>query len=349
MKAILFSLLLMAPVGSLLAQGTIVFCNNVSNGSSPLQAPIYGPDPSDPFNPKQGNTANGIPAGTQTYGGALLSGAGYTVALYTMVGDNIVEIDRSAFGTGSSAGYWNLKIVTDPFHAPGSTMTAIVRTWDNKGGTVTSWEQAMATGGTPVGQSVPFTIKDLGGGTEYGTNIPPPTIGGMSSFNITQRGGAFITEQPGEITVPAGSAAQMRVQVASDGGAPSFLWQRNGSAIAGATSSTLAFTPVQYSDAGSYSAIITTTSLSLTSQVAQLRVQPTIASIDRFYIPEWGSSAIRLSYDSTPLRPVRVEVRSSLLDAWTTMGRYVNSDVRGYFFDIEPTTETRFYRLSVEP
>ena len=141
----------------------------------------------------------------------------------------------------------------------------------------------------------------------------------------------------------------MRVEVASDGSAPSFQWQRNGTSIPGATSSTLVFTPVQYSDAGSYAAVITTSSLSLTSQVAQLRVQPTIMSIDRFYIPEWGSSAIRLSYDCTPMQAVRVEVRSSLSDAWTMMGRYVNSDVRGYFYDIEPTSDTRFYRLSVEP
>ncbi len=74
-----------------------------------------------------------------------------------------------------------------------------------------------------------------------------------------------------------------------------------------------------------------------------------ITDIDHFFIPEWGADAVRLTYDSTPLRPVRVEVRSTLLDAWINMGQYVNPNVRSFFFDIGPTNDTRFYRLSISP
>jgi len=87
----------------------------------------------------------------------------------------------------------------------------------------------------------------------------------------------------------------------------------------------------------------------LTSSVARLRVQPTITGIAHMYIPEWGADAIRLTYDSTPLQPVRIEVRSSLSGAWINMGQHLNSDVRSFFFDIGPTNDTRFYRLSVDP
>ncbi len=59
--------------------------------------------------------------------------------------------------------------------------------------------------------------------------------------------------------------------------------------------------------------------------------------------------AIRLSYDSTPLRPVRVEVRSTLRDTWINMGQFVNPNVRSFFFDIGPTNDMRFYRLSIDP
>src|SRR5258707_1318469 len=72
-------------------------------------------------------------------------------------------------------------------------------------------------------------------------------------------------------------------------------------------------------------------------------------SRDHTFIPEWGADAFRLAYDSTALRPVRVEVRSTVLDAWINMGQFVNPNVGSYFFDIGPTNDTRFYGLSIAP
>jgi len=349
MKTILYLLFVMAPVGSLLAQGVISFGNSVGTTSTGIRSPVYGPDPNDPFNPKYGNTATGLPSGSQSYGGTMLAGTGFTAALFTLVGDNVVEIGRSAFGTGTQAGYWQAGNIQDPFHPAGSTITAFVRVWDNKNGTITSWDQAVSVSGTPLGQSVPFTVTDLGGMDEYGNVTTPPNTTEFRSFNIYQRGGAFIVTQPPDLTVAPGGATQFHVGVASEAGAPSFRWQRNGVDIPGATGAALTLNNVQFSDAGGYAAIATFSSLTLTSRVARLNVQPSISGITQMYLPEWGANAIRLSYDSTPMKPVRIEVRSSLQGSWINMGQYANPDVRSYFFDIAPTDAMRFYRLSVDP
>jgi hypothetical protein len=223
-------------------------------------------------------------------------------------------------------------------------VTAVVRAWDNKGGTITNWDQALAEPAVPIGQSDPFTVERLGGGV-----YSPPSTVGLRSFNLYHRGGAFISAQPEDLIVPAGASAQMHVEVFSDLGAPSYQWQRDGADVTGATGATLSLTNVQHADAGGYSAVVTVSSLTLTSRVARLSVQPMIVGISHLFIPEWGADAFRLTYDSTPQRPVRIEVRSTLQDAWINMGQFVNPTVRSFFFDIGPTNDMRFYRLSIDP
>ena len=346
MKSSLCFLLVMAPATSIFAQGQIVFGNSLpaTQWGLGVRAPVYEPDPNDPFTAKQGNSSTGFPPGTTTYAGMLLAGTGYTAALFTLADTTYVEIARTPFRTGTASGFWFTTVVTDPNHPAGSTVTAVVRAWDNKGGSVTNWDQALADSTTPVGQSMPFTISQLGGAPNT-----PPGIYGLRSFNLYRPGGAFIITQPQDVIVPAGASAQMDVEVVSDVGQPSFQWQRNGVDIPGATDATLSFTNIQYADTGDYSVIVTAPSVTLNSRVARLIVQPKIADIEHFYIPEWGADAVRLSYDSTPSRPVRVEVRSSILDAWINMGQYVNPNVRSFFFDIGPTNDMRFYRLSIDP
>jgi len=348
MKAILYLLLLTAPVSSLLAQGQVRFGNNFVGV---MRSHVYGPDPNNPFQPSHGNTATGIPAGTQTYGGALLAGTGYTLAFFTEFDGDFVEITRSAFRTGAAAGLGLSYAAIDPNHLPGTTgVTAIARAWDNKGGTITTWDQALADPTTAAGESEPFLLGTLGGVLPSSGNVyATPDSTGLRSFNIYYRGGAFIVGQPEDVIAPAGATAQMQVQVASEVGDPSFQWQREGADISGATNATLTFTNIQYTDAGGYSAIVTVPSLTLTSRVARLTVQPMIVGIEHFYIEDWGADAIRLSYDSTANHPVRVEVRSTLRDTWINMGQFVNPNVRAYFFDIGPTNDMRIYRLSIDP
>src|SRR5947207_2315510 len=78
---------------SVFGQGQIQFKNLVTSGSGaqgPVIAPVYGVDPNNPTAEKHGNAATyppntsvtPIPTGTQTYGGSLLLGTGFTASLW---------------------------------------------------------------------------------------------------------------------------------------------------------------------------------------------------------------------------------------------------------------------------
>jgi len=342
--------LLAATVSSLFAQGSMSFGNALGSSTTGLRAPVYGPDPNNPAESRQGNAGDGLPAGTQTYGGALLAGTGYTAALYTLAGSNYFKILETVFRTGTASGYVVPEPnARDPNHPPGATVTAVVRVWENQGGTISDWNQALASPSTLLGESAPFTVVRLGGLDSDGNIWFSPQTLNLRSFNIYARAGAFILAQPQDLIVAPGAMAQFHVDVASSVGPPSFQWQRDGADIPGANRSTLGLTNVQYTDAGGYSLLVSVPSATLTSRVARLCVPPRIADISYNFVPEWGAVAFRISYDSMPQRPVRVEVRSTLRDTWINMGQFISPAVRGYFFDIGPTNDQRFYQLSVDP
>ena len=88
-----------------------------------------------------------------------------------------------------------------------------------------------------------------------------------------------ITTQPASLTVNAGSSATF--SVLASGTAPlTYQWKKNGAVLAGATSSTLAFTSAQATDAGSYTVVVTNVAGFATSSAATLTVNvaPTITS-----------------------------------------------------------------------
>lgn len=82
---------------------------------------------------------------------------------------------------------------------------------------------------------------------------------------------AMITEHPKSITVTAGATAQFSV-TASGTPAPTYQWQFNGTAIAGATGSTLTLGNVTGANAGSYTVVVGNTNGSVTSNAATLSV-----------------------------------------------------------------------------
>ena len=80
-----------------------------------------------------------------------------------------------------------------------------------------------------------------------------------------------LTAQPISCTATAGGAVQFTVTAAS--ALPlTYQWQRNGAAIAGATSATLALNSVTASDAGDYTVVVSKSTGSTTSQPARLVV-----------------------------------------------------------------------------
>ena len=137
-------------VSNVLAQGLFQWGNNIQGA---VRAPIYGVDPANPTEIRMGNTAAGLPAGTQTYAGPLLEGTGFTAAIYTsdypieMLANN-THIQVTTFGSGPNAGLITSHVTSDPNRPPGTAGVCYqFRAWDNQGGTVTSWAQVMAAGG----------------------------------------------------------------------------------------------------------------------------------------------------------------------------------------------------------
>jgi hypothetical protein len=188
--AVMAALLLgSAAASSLFAQGTVVWGNVIG---TTFAAPIYGVDAANPMQPRTGNTPTGRPAGTQTYAGALLSGTGFTIAIYT--GGNAAEamaslnaLDSSAFRTGTGAGFMFQRTATDPLRDAGTTGVNVqIRAWDNQMGQVNSWAEVLARGGTVAGASADvFTVGPLGGVSADGTVFIAPQATGLRSFQLT--------------------------------------------------------------------------------------------------------------------------------------------------------------------
>lgn len=195
MKKVLVLALALVCAHGAFAQGTVNFNNRVTTGTGaqgPIIAQIYGVDPANPELRKTGNTSAGNPAGSQTYGGALLAGTGYTVQLWGTGGvttdASVLQLANNGtttFRTGSGAGFITaLANAAEIPNAPagaGSRATLQLRVWDNQGGTITTWAAALARPDVAKGFSDLFTPAfDLGGGS-----VLPPNLIGLTSFNLT--------------------------------------------------------------------------------------------------------------------------------------------------------------------
>jgi hypothetical protein len=175
------------------AQGQFQWGNNGVGG---IQARIYGIDPANPLQTRTGNGPNGLPAGTQTYAGTLL-GTGYTAGIYVgrtaadvMANNETPQANGTApFRNSAATGLPTGLLVPGGFATmadgiPGGTADVHyqLRAWDNRNGTVTSWTQVMAAGGTiAAGAS---EVLMFGAVLGSGVGTPPPTDG-IRSFQLT--------------------------------------------------------------------------------------------------------------------------------------------------------------------
>jgi hypothetical protein len=186
MKKLILAGCVFTCAASVFAQGTIVFNNRVVGS---VVAPVYGVDPANPSTPQSGNTANGFPAGSTVYGGATLSGTGFTAQLWGGPANSPVTslvpatgYSMAGFRTGAAAGLWTTS--TDAAIIPGVTEGGIatlqVRAWDNKGGTITTWAAAIdPASGVASGSSPLFQSPGLGGVSA------PPNLVGLVSFSLS--------------------------------------------------------------------------------------------------------------------------------------------------------------------
>ena len=159
------------------SQGRITFGNHLPA----VQAPIYGPEldyinyGGDWADAKTGNTPTGVPAGTQTYGGALLES--FSVSFWAAPGSVtdghlLAPGNVTTFlGTGSLAGYFPSTSVFFPNLPANGTATIQVRVTDPSG----QWGFASDPYGRYAAVSALFTV-----------NLNPlgSTATGLRSFSV---------------------------------------------------------------------------------------------------------------------------------------------------------------------
>ena len=105
-------------------------------------------------------------------------------------------------------------------------------------------------------------------------NVVSIAGGGFHTLALESDGHPFITVQPLSQTVPAGTT--VRVQAMAVGLPPlSYQWQRNGTNVAGETTSALTFTNLQCSDTGAYTLLVSNSLGSTSSSTASLAINDT--------------------------------------------------------------------------
>jgi adhesin HecA-like repeat protein len=150
MKTFFLILTLSASAVHSYSQGTIVYYNRVANS---VVAPVYGPGTGGP-----GNTPTGFPAGTQTYSAPGLAGTGYCAGLWAgPVGSTLEQLtfvpgSLKTFRTGGFAGAIDNSggVIAIPGVSEGSPAVLQLRAWDNQGGTITTYDDALIRGASRV-------------------------------------------------------------------------------------------------------------------------------------------------------------------------------------------------------
>src|SRR5258707_4215525 len=142
MKTAFLSLVaVLAGFGAAGADGTVNFNNDFGTGNSPF----YGPDPNHPDRSTVGNTSFGSPAGTQSYNGSPLAGAGFRAELFYASGPSQPESALQTVGTTTVLGTGGYVVAATNNLvgvAPGATATIQVRAWDNSSGLYPNWASA---------------------------------------------------------------------------------------------------------------------------------------------------------------------------------------------------------------
>lgn len=160
-----------------------------------LRAPIYGREPGNPLLSLTGQSSLGVPPGNTVYSGPLLTGTGWTFAVFAgpaggVDSSGLTLLASTTFRTWSSTGPQALpkglvfgSTALVPGVPAGERCKFQIRVWDNWGGTLTSWEQVTSRD-VLRGVSAVVTSQPLGGIGADGAPYIIPQTDGWSSFNI---------------------------------------------------------------------------------------------------------------------------------------------------------------------
>jgi hypothetical protein len=196
MKKLLLTTAALALVTGALAQGTVQFNTRLTAGSPPYYSQVFAAEVDNSY--KTGNTSLNLPAGTQTYTGAALTGSGWTAALFALPGSSVpvgpltsygvLQTDTmvaatptTTFRTGTSAGSVASTTATlGNVAADSATAVLQMRVWPTSFG---SWANAVAAfnsaqPGIFLGASPMFVLNLIGGSV----NLPPQMT--SVSFNV---------------------------------------------------------------------------------------------------------------------------------------------------------------------
>jgi hypothetical protein len=351
-REVLFVLFVLAVSGQSPANGQgpqVVFGNrSLSNPCGPVNAPIYGLQGACDGDQLIGNGTNN--GGNVVYLGPLLAGTGYTAALFagpegSSVG-GLQEIGRTTFRTGSGAGYFNNVTLVVPWLTPGTRPVFQVRAWDNVQGTVTSWNQVLASGGsTPSGYSDIFSPR---------CPEPPPGqpqqiyLTGLTSFNLYVLPAHlyWLRSYTTNVVAMPGTTATLAAEVilckAASSSGVTQQWWRSGIPIPSATNSTLVLNDVSPSQAGQYQFAIGEANGSWDNRTITMRlfIPPRVTGI-QFTPPRTAT----LTYDTGTDLNVSVQAATSLSN-WVTLH---TGPATGQYQDNDATNQARHYRLRLEP
>jgi len=283
LSGVLMSLFLLASARVGMAQGVVLFNNNITSRIS-TNIVIGGP-------------AAGSIAGAGKYRFALFystnatSVNGQTTAIIGNTNSNFAFNDPAwtfvAYGTNTTTVGRFASMVPDvsgqttvPGVPGGATARFVIIGWSANIGTdiaaLASWFNNQALAGW-VGQSAvspPVTVGDnasLPAPLLVVSNVIPAFTLGMSGTPDPVPPSIF--RQPTNLTVWAGSPASFSV-IATGTPFPGFQWRFNGGDITGATNTSYSIAGAQAGDAGGYTVVVSNYAGSVTSSVATLTVAP---------------------------------------------------------------------------
>ncbi|MGI6088202.1 MAG: immunoglobulin domain-containing protein [Kiritimatiellia bacterium] len=217
----------------------------------------------------------------------------------------------------------------------------VLITWDSPFG-ASSYELWRNTNDDPVGGSLLATVRTTSfsdtsaiPGTMYYYWLKATNVAGASEFSLSDSGwrsiAAAITVQPQSLIRAEGEAASM--SITATGSEPLYYqWQKDGSDILGATSSTYAIAAVAKSDAGAYRCIVTNIASTVMSDVAKLTVNTR---------PGIGLSTTLLTYatiygSSPPAQTLVLTNYGQAACSYSNVITYGNQG--GGWFDFAPVT-----------
>jgi hypothetical protein len=373
------------------AQSTINFSAFVSDV---VFAHIYAPQTNTPDSNLTGNIATAYsastpygdyPTGTTSYLGPLLGGSAtgptneldftngflWTAQLWAAAGSDmplqylepVIQYTTTlrTGPTGACAGFITpLSFSASnpdpgiPGAVQGGSATCQLRVWYNGGGTINSWDSAVASG-VLTGYSAAFTVTGLGSISGLPPALPA-NLAGLESFSLYAPAEWILlpqfSSQPAPVTVPQGSNVTFSV---SSSNAMTYQWQVNGAnevnnaRVTGAQTNVLSIATARMSDAGSYQVIISNLAGSNISTAVTLAVTAQPPTVQSATVNRAGGTC-SFGWNTPPGQICQIQYQTNLSQPrWLNLGGLVTVSNGVVSATDSLTNSHRFYRLVVLP